>query len=138
MSASKHEIAVIMLGYFDALEREPRRSDYDGCYHHVVEGLHGQLEDEGLGSQLDAHEEALFDDLWFEEVTDGPDGIKYAPKSLQRAGWKHVRWSGNPPHASVVMGWIVRLRGPATKEEKAWFKSNQFVFSGGKWGKPDE
>jgi hypothetical protein len=52
-------------------------------------------------------------------------------------------FSGNPPHAPHVYGWIVRLGGSATPEQRAWLKSHGYCFSGGKWcraaenGRPD-
>lgn len=55
-----------------------------------------------------------------------------APKLFQRR-----LFSGNPPFAPRVYGWIIRLGGPATKTERTWLKAHGYAFSGGKWGRPD-
>lgn len=60
------------------------------------------------------------------------------PDSLAREVFKRVKWSGNPQHSPIVMGWTVRLGRYTTADEKRWFAANGFKFSGGKWGRPDD
>lgn len=46
-------------------------------------------------------------------------------------------FSGNPPIAPHVSGWIIKLRRPATAAERSWLKAHGYAFSGGKWARPD-
>lgn len=45
--------------------------------------------------------------------------------------------AGNPPHAPLIWGFVLRLGGPATREEKAWLRAHGYRFSGGAWGRRD-
>jgi hypothetical protein len=47
-------------------------------------------------------------------------------------------FSGNPPHAPHVHGWVVRFGGRASLEQRAWLKGHGYSFSGGKWCRSDK
>lgn len=51
--------------------------------------------------------------------------------------FRRRRFSGNPPHAPVRYGWVVRLWGPSRPSERAWLKAHGYRYAGGKWLKPD-
>lgn len=48
------------------------------------------------------------------------------PATLARELFKRRVFSGNPPHAPHRYGWLLRLGGPATAEERAWLKAHGY------------
>jgi hypothetical protein len=56
---------------------------------------------------------------------------------LATNSFRRELFSGNPPHAPHVYGWVVRLGGSATPEQHAWLKGHGYKFSGGKWCRAD-
>lgn len=56
---------------------------------------------------------------------------------IDPALFKRRLFSGNPPHAPHVYGWIIRLHRYTTDIEKAWLHAHGYEFSGGKWCRAD-
>jgi len=46
-------------------------------------------------------------------------------------------FSGNPPHAPHAYGWVVRLGGSSTLEQRAWLRAHGYRASGKKWCRAD-
>jgi len=52
---------------------------------------------------------------------------------------QRVRWSGNPnlPGCPLYEGWMFKLHGRTTPEQRKILRARGWSFSGGKWGKRD-
>ena len=50
---------------------------------------------------------------------------------------KRVNWCGNPPHAPYEYGWVIRIPGYTTPEQRKALRDAGFRFYGGKWGRKD-
>jgi hypothetical protein len=60
------------------------------------------------------------------------------PASLPIEGVRRRIFSGNPPHAPYVYGWVMDPLGRHTTDaEKQWLRAHGFKFSGGKWHRQD-
>lgn len=51
--------------------------------------------------------------------------------------FRHVKMSGNPPHAPYRYGWVVKLGGRATDAQRAWFYAHRYSHSGASWFRED-
>ncbi len=56
---------------------------------------------------------------------------------IAASDFRRELFSGDPPRAPHVYGWVVRLGGAAAPAQRAWLRGHGYRSSGGKWCRAD-